>query len=64
MVLIQTQLPTSVAFPALIPNVTVTPIQPAAVLDIQPPRPQIVAQSTDIVTVIGEFLNGATQVVL
>ncbi len=63
-VLMQPQLPTSVAFPALIPNVTVTPIQPAAVLDIQPPRPQIVAQSTDIVTVIGEFLNGATQVVL
>jgi hypothetical protein len=63
-VLMQPQQQTNLALPVLRRKVQAQPIQPAQILQVQPPAGQIAAASTDTVTVTGEFLSKVTQVSL
>jgi len=63
-VLMQPQRQTTLALPVLRRRVHAQPIQPARILQVQPPGGQIAAAPTDMVTVTGEFLSGVTQVSL
>jgi hypothetical protein len=63
-VLMQPVQQVSFALPVLYRGVTAIPVQPAQILAVQPPPHQSAAKPTDTVTVAGEFLMGATQVVL
>ncbi|MBV8629755.1 MAG: DUF4255 domain-containing protein [Silvibacterium sp.] len=63
-VLIQPQLPTSVALPVLSTNISAQAVSPAQIVDIQPPNNQLVAAPGDIVTVTGQFLSGPSQISL
>jgi Pvc16 N-terminal domain len=63
-VLLQPQQATSLALPVLRRRLQVQPMQQAQVLQIVPPNGQIAAAPTDTVTVTGEFLGGASQVLL
>jgi hypothetical protein len=63
-VLMQPQLNTSLALPVLRRKLQANPIQPAQILQVQPPNGQTAAAFTDTVTVTGEFLAGVTQVLL
>ena len=63
-VLIQSPLAQSFAFPVLSRNISVQPVTPARLLEVQPPIGQVTSAPGDQVTVTGEFLAGATQVSL
>jgi Pvc16 N-terminal domain len=63
-VLMQPQRQTTLALPVLRRRAHAHPIQPARILQVQPPGGQLAAASTDTVTVTGEFLSGVTQVSL
>jgi hypothetical protein len=63
-VLMQPQQQTNLALPVLRHKVQAQPIQPAQILQVQPPGGQIAAASTDTVTVTGEFLSKVSQVSL
>jgi Pvc16 N-terminal domain len=63
-VLMQPQRQTTSALPVLRRRVRAQPIQPAQILQVQPPGRQIAATPTDTVTVTGEFLSGVTGVSL
>jgi hypothetical protein len=63
-VLIQSPLAQSFAFPVLSRNISVQPVTPARLLEVQPPTGQVTSAPGDQVTVTGEFLAGATQVSL
>jgi hypothetical protein len=63
-VLLQPQRQTSLALPVTHRRVKVQPIQPAQILEVQPPGGQAAAAATDTVTVTGEFLSGVTQISL
>jgi Pvc16 N-terminal domain len=63
-VLMQPQRQTTLALPVLRHRVRAQPMQPAQILQVQPPGGQIAAASTDTVTVTGEFLSGVAQVSL
>jgi hypothetical protein len=63
-VLIQPQRNTSLALPVLRRSIRVNAIQPAEILAVQFPNRQVAAAFTDTVTVSGEFLGGASQVML
>jgi hypothetical protein len=63
-VLMQPQRQTTLALPVLRRRVHAHPVQPARILQVQPPGGQLAAASTDPVTVTGEFLSGVTQVSL
>ncbi len=56
-VLIQPQRSTSLALPVLRRALQAVPVQPAAILAVQPPNKQVAAAFTDTVTVSGEFLT-------
>jgi Pvc16 N-terminal domain len=63
-VLMQPQRQTNLASEVLHRRIHVQPIQPAQILEVQPPGGQLAAAATDTVTVSGEFLSGVTQVLL
>jgi hypothetical protein len=63
-VLIEPETPLSLPFPVLSRNIVVNALQPAQILQIVPPDQQVSAAAGDMVTVNGEFLKGATEVVL
>jgi hypothetical protein len=63
-VLMQPAQQTSFALPVLYRNLSAKPVQPARVIEVMPPAHQSAAQPGDTVTVTGEFLIGATRVVL
>ena len=63
-VLIEPQTPLNLPFPVLSRHIVANAIQPALLLQVAPPNRQLSAAAGDTVTVTGEFLNGATQVVL
>jgi hypothetical protein len=55
---------TSPSLPVLHRKVRAVPVQPALILQINPPGGQAAAASNDLVTITGEFLGGTTQVLL
>jgi hypothetical protein len=63
-VLIEPETPLSLSFPVLSRNIVVNALQPAQILEVVPPDRQVSAAAGDMVTVNGEFLKGATGVVL
>jgi hypothetical protein len=63
-VLIEPETPLSLPFPVLSRNIVVNALQPAQILQVVPPDQQVSAAAGDTVTVNGEFLKGATDVVL
>jgi hypothetical protein len=63
-VLLQPALATSFALPVLQRVLGAQPMQPAQILQVEPPGNQTAAQPSDTVTVTGEFLSGASQVSL
>jgi Pvc16 N-terminal domain len=63
-VLIEPQLPLNLPLPVLSRNIAATAIQPAILLKAVPPDKQVSAASGDTVTVSGEFLKNAAEVVL
>ena len=63
-VLIQPQRNMTLALPVLRRAVQALPMQPSLILTIEPPNKQVAAQFSDTVTVTGEFLAGASRVLL
>lgn len=63
-VLIEPESNLSFALPVLSRDITASAISPARVLRITPPAQQVSAVSGDQVTITGEFLDGASRVVL
>jgi len=63
-VLLQPQQNTSLALPVLRRHFQAQPVQPAQILQVQPPNNQPAAGFSDTVTVSGEFLSTVTQVAL
>ena len=63
-VLMQPSRQTSFALPVLSRNIAANPVQPAMIAEVKPPAQQSAAQPGDTVTVTGEFLTGASQVLL
>ena len=63
-VLLQPQQNTSLALPVLRRHFQALPVQPAQILQVQPPNNQPAAGFSDTVTVSGEFLSNVTQVAL
>jgi len=63
-VLIEPEAQVGFALPVLSRSITANAIQPAQLLAISPPDKQISAAAGDTVTITGEFLKGATNVVL
>lgn len=61
-VLIQSQLATSLAFPVVIRNIQVQPVTPAQIFAAQPPTGQTAAMVGDTVTVTGQNLANTVQV--
>jgi hypothetical protein len=63
-VLIEPETPLSLPFPVLSRNIVANAIQPSLLLQVTPPDHQLSAAAGDTVTVSGEFLKNATEVVL
>jgi Pvc16 N-terminal domain len=63
-ILMQPDQTRSLALPVLQRAIQAVPIQPAQILDVQPPNGQPAALFTDIITVTGEFLSQVSQVTL
>jgi hypothetical protein len=63
-VLIEPETQLGFALPVLSRSIVANAIQPAQLLEIDPPDKQISAAAGDTVTITGEFLKGATTVVL
>ena len=63
-VLMQNPLAASFAFPVLSRNIGIQATPPPQILDVEPPNHQTAAAPGDIVTVTGQFLSGASLVVL
>lgn len=63
-VLIQPQRSMTLALPVLRRSIRANPIQPSQILSVEPPNKQVAAQFSDTVTVMGEFLAGASRVML
>ena len=63
-VLIEPETPVNLPFPVLSRNILVNAIQPSLLLQVAPPNKQVSAAAGDTVTVSGEFLKDATEVVL
>ena len=63
-VLMQSEKPVALAFPVLSRNIAANPIHLAQTLSVTPPKGQPVAAPGDTVLVTGEFLKGATSVLL
>jgi hypothetical protein len=62
-VLMQPETPVGLPLPVLSRSITANAIQPAQLLQISIPDQQISAASGDLVTITGEFLKGASQVI-
>jgi hypothetical protein len=63
-VLLQPDRASSFALPVLHRHIGATPVQPSLILQVQPPNHQAATEPGGTVTVTGEFLSGATRVVL
>src|SRR5262249_43349062 len=63
-VLIEPETPVNLPFPVLSRNIVVHAIQPSLLLQVAPRNNQVSAAAGDTVTVSGEFLKDATEVVL
>jgi hypothetical protein len=63
-VLIEAETPLSLAFPVLSRSIVANAIQPSLLSQVTPPGQQLAAAVGDTVTVTGEFLKNATQIVL
>jgi hypothetical protein len=63
-VLIEPQVPTSFSLPVLSRNLVVQAGPPAQVLTVAPPNSQVAASPGDLVTLTGQSLDGASQVIL